>query len=424
MALGVNFSVQVIGVDHEVADVAQRERCAFGVDEIFPAVKAGLKVDGVRELAILSTCNRVEVVAVLDCERTAEGRDILVSFLREQKGLDTLPDIFHYCDGAAVEHLCRVAAGMESMVLGEYQILAQVKESLDSSRQAGGVDTILNGLFVRAITASKRVRSDTQLGAGSVSVAGSAVDLIKKFFKDLRKHRALIIGAGETGELVAKHLAETGVQKIVIANRSIERARVLAAAVGAEVVALENLSTVLRDVDIVFGTTASPQPILSVASLKAALVGRPMRPLALIDLAVPRDFEAGVDNEEFVFLHTLDDLQKLIDYTIDVRRRELGAAGEIVAHEVIQFEKWCRGLDVAPTIVELRSRVMEIQNAELDRQKKRLSPKELDSCVNFSTAVLNKLLHLPTSQLKQCDINDNDDLRRLNHIRDCFGLDL
>ncbi len=423
MGLGTTFHLQIIGMDHTVADLNQREKCAFSKEEIPNGIKKCLKLTGVREVAILSTCNRVEIVAVIEQEYSAESKKILTNFLQDFKGYEAVTHLFDYSNLKAVEHLYRVASGMESMILGEYQILSQVKESLDLSNTAGGIDTILHGLFAKVITASKRVRTETQLGVGAVSVAGSAVDLIKKIFNDLSKHKALIIGAGDTGQLVAKHLVDSGIGDILVTNRTLAKAETLAKEINANVVEFDKFCDVLKDVDIVFGTTASNTPVLNMVQLKKALVKRTMRPLALIDIAVPRDFEVGIDKLEFVFLHCLDDLQKLIAHTIDVRRQELGLAESIVLDEAKKFVAWCNSLDVAPTIVALRSKVMQIQDVEINRQKNKLSPAEIENCLNFSTAVLNKLLHLPISQLKQCDINNNSDLRRIKYIRESFGLD-
>ncbi|MGD8558940.1 MAG: glutamyl-tRNA reductase, partial [Gammaproteobacteria bacterium] len=302
------MSILAFGINHKTAPVEIRERVAFEPGKICHALKDLVAQPAVNEAAIISTCNRTEVYCGLERNDLA----MMVNWVRQYHQLgerDIQPYIYAHPDHDAVRHVLRVASGLDSMVLGEPQILGQMKDAYTAASEAGTLGSLLDRLFQYTFAVAKQVRTDTQIGASPVSVAFAAVSLSKQIFSDLNNHTALLIGAGETIELAARHLHESGIGRMIIANRTIERAHNLASEFNAYAISLPDIPGHLAEADIVISSTASPLPILGKGSVESALKIRKHRPMLMIDIAVPRDIESEVDSLDDVYLYTVDDMQ-------------------------------------------------------------------------------------------------------------------
>lgn len=395
------------GLNHHTTPVELRERLTF--DPI--ALKAALArwgcgddahPAGSAEGVILSTCNRLEVYAVA---HTAEAADGLRAFLAEARRLP--PDLplpfYTYVDEEAVRHLFRVAAGLDSMILGEPQILGQVLEAYEAARGQGAAGPVLSALFRRAVHAGKRARAETAISHNAATVSSVAVALAGQVFGSLSDCSVLVLGAGEMAELAARALIARGAPPPTVINRSFERARELAATWGGAALSFEWLGEALARADIVIAATAAPHVIVDVSRVEAALAARGERPLFLIDIAVPRNIDAAVGQLPGVHLYNIDDLEALVEDHLNGRRREIPRVEKIVAEEVGEFMAWFKALDVAPIIAELRQRSEAIRQAEVARALRRLghvSERERQVIEKMSQSLVNKLLHAPTQRLK------------------------
>ncbi|HET7363994.1 MAG TPA: glutamyl-tRNA reductase [Burkholderiales bacterium] len=391
------MSLFALGLNHQTAPLAVRERVVFHVERLREAL-GELKRSLAREAAILSTCNRTELYVALD--EPAAAAQWLARYHRfEPEGLS--PYLYTLPREQAVRHVFRVASGLDSMVLGEPQILGQLKEAARAAESAGTLGTLLHKLFQRSFAVAKEVRSTTQLGAASVSMAAAAVRLAARIFPRLADQRVLFIGAGEMIELCATHFAAQSPARLAVANRTLERAEKLARRFNGQPIELRSLADHLHEFDIIVSCTASSLPILGKGLVERALRARRRRPIFMVDLAVPRDIEPEAGELDDVFLYTLDDLGQVVRANLDARRSAVAQAEAIIDTQVGQFMYWMRTRENVPLIRALRSRADEARREELERALKMLARGEeprqvLDA---LSQSLVNKLLHAPTRAL-------------------------
>ncbi len=394
----------LLGVSHRTAPVELRERLDFSSRDVGAAVEALCARSAGAESVVLSTCNRSELYVA--AEDVAQARQELVRFLADYHHVPAdqfVPHLFAREDDQVAHHLFRVAAGLDSLVVGEPQVLGQVKDAFQvaSARRCAG--PFLNKLFTSSFAVGKRVRSETALGEGAVSVSFVAVQLARKIFGKLDGRHVLVIGAGEMGKLTAQHLRGQGVGEIAITSRTLARAEELAEAVGGRAVSWMDLTAELAQADIVITATGSQQPLVTRATVEAVMRRRRRGPLFVIDIALPRDVEAGVGDIEQVFLYNVDDLQAIVQENITRRSAEIQRAEEIVAEEVGRFMAWRRSRSVVPTVVALRQRFDGIRKAELQRLEPKLANLDPDARARVDEVtrlIVEKLLIEPTAQLK------------------------
>jgi len=401
----------VIGLNHTTAPVSIRERLTFGPDIIVAALRSLTEQPGVHEAVILSTCNRTEVYCLADAEAIDANRNWLAKF----HGValeDITPYLYLHEDRQAIEHLLCVASGLNSLILGEPQILGQVKNAFQTAADAGRTGKMLTRLFQHAFTTAKQVRTDTAIGDSPVSVAFAAVSLARQIFADLSKQSAMLIGAGETIELAARHLSQNGIGRIIVANRTVARAQELAQQFNAEAISLAQIPVHLADADIVIASTASPVPILGKGTVESALKKRRRQPIFMVDIAVPRDIEAEVANLEDVYLYTVDDLEEVIQSNLRSRQEAAGQAREIVTFQTGEFVAWTRSLDAVGLIQDYRRQAGEIRDQVLNKALRMLeSGKPPEEAMAFLAQTLtNKLLHTPSAQLREASSNGRHEL--------------
>lgn len=392
----------VLGLNHKTAPVDIRERLAFGPDIIAGALRDLIGCDGVLEGVILSTCNRTE----LYCAVKDGAEETLRRWLSGFHGIEherVDPFLYAHADRNAVVHLLRVASGLDSLVLGEPQILGQVKTAYQTASDCTATGKLLGRLFQHAFSVAKTVRTETAIGSSPVSVAFAAVNLARQIFSDLSKQTALLIGAGETIELAARHLHHNGVGRIIVANRTVERAHDLAAQFEGFAISLTEIANHLPEADIVIASTASPLPVLGKGTVERALKKRKHRPIFMVDIAVPRDIEPEVGELSDVYLYTVDDLQGVIDESLRSRQAAAVQAEEIIDFHSGEFMAWLRSLDAAGLIQDYRQRSEELRDEVLARALRQLEAgKAPAEVLNFLAHTLtNKLLHAPSSRLRQ-----------------------
>jgi glutamyl-tRNA reductase len=400
----------LVGISHRTAPIELRERVDFharGLEHALRTLAARSQQGG--ELAVLSTCNRAELYVACDDVETARAE--LVSFVESFHGVDAAslePHVYHVVDIEAARHLFRVAAGLDSLVVGEPQILGQVKEAHGAARDAATAGPLLNRLFHSSFAVGKRVRSETGLGAGAVSVSYAAVALAKKIFGNLDGRAVVVIGAGEMGKLTAQHMKSQGVRNVTIVSRTMANAARTADAIGGATAApWDDMDAALVASDIVITATGAASPVLTKARIEAAMRQRRSRPLFIIDIAVPRDVEAAAGEIEQVFLYNIDDLQAAVRENMARRTSEVTRAEAIVDEELDKFGSWMRARGVIPTVVALRQSFEAIRRAELDRLDFKLSalPQEARDEARarvdeITHLIVEKLLLTPTEQLK------------------------
>jgi glutamyl-tRNA reductase len=393
------------GMSHRTAPVDVREQLALEEEQIRELLVELAGRGLVEELMIVSTCNRVEVYGAA----SVPGEAWAAAFTRlgSQRGLrwpDLEPLLYTATGDEAVRHAFRVAASLDSMVLGEPQILGQVKDAFALAQAAGTAGPVLHALMSQAFSAAKRVRTETEVGRLAVSVSHAAVELARKIFDRLEGKAALLVGAGEMGELAAWHLVDHGVRPLYVANRTWRRAEELARELGGLAVRFEQLEATLARVDIVVTSTAAREPVITAAHARAALQGRRGRPLFFIDIAVPRNVESAVNDLENVFCYDVDDLRSVVEANLKERQREALRAEALLEREVEKFAGRLQQLEVVPTIVSLREKIEAIRRAELERALGRLpgAAEETRRVMEaLSQAIVNKVLHAPMVKLKE-----------------------
>ncbi len=395
------MSLLTIGINHQTAPVAVRERIAFPPEKIRDSLQSVRTIQGVEEAALLSTCNRTELIC---WHSNPAVNDALPEWLSRYQHFDLrelLPHLYRYNDADAIRHTLRVACGLDSMVLGEPQILGQLKEAWRQAQETNSIGHHLNRLFQHSFATAKRVRTETEIGASAVSVAFAAVSLARQIFGELNKSTALLIGAGETIELTARHLHSQGIAEMIVANRTEERAQQLARHFNAEAIALTDLGDHLHKADVIISSTASPLPILGKGAVERALKKRKFRPIFMVDIAVPRDIEPEVNDLDDVYLYTVDDLQGVIDENMQTRQAAAEQAEELVQDEVDNFLAWLRSQDHIDTIRSFRSKGEALRDEVAAASKRMLAQgKPAEEVIDFlAHRLTNKLLHDPVSAL-------------------------
>jgi glutamyl-tRNA reductase len=412
----------VVGVSHKTAPLAVREALAFPEPKLGDALSRVREEVGLPEAMILSTCNRVEIYGRAPDPTSAPG---LLEFLHRfhSRAPGSLDPFTYLLKGEeAVRHAFRVAASLESMVIGEPQILGQVKEAYQRAEAAGALGSFLNALRNRSLAAAKRVRTETLIGQNAVSVSSVAVELARKIFRDLKDRDVLLVGAGKMTELAARQLVRGGARATVLGGRTFAKAEELAAALGGRAVPFENLREELGRADIVISGTGAPDIVIREEDVLSAR--RSGSPLFLIDIAVPRDIDPKVSELDGVFLYNLDDLKSVADANLKERQKEAGLAEELLDSEVKDFISWQKSLDIVPLLVELRQRADTIRRGELEKARSRLGPltPEQEQALDLLTSgIVNKMLHAPTAQLKEMASNGNSP-ELLGLVRRLLGL--
>jgi glutamyl-tRNA reductase len=414
--------IVVVGLNHETAPIAVREALAFPKERLAEALARVREETGLAEAMILSTCNRVEVYGRSARPATESVSTFLARFhSHARESLD--PHLYRLEGELAVRHAFRVAASLDSMVLGEPQILGQVKAAYEAAEKAGSLGSVLNALRNRSIAAAKRARTETAIGHNAVSVSHVAVELARKIFGQLRERAVLLVGAGKMSELAARQMVRDGARASVLGGRTFEKAEQLASALGGRAAPFESLRDELGRADIVISGTGAPGIVVRRDDVEAAQAARRGRPLFLIDIAVPRDIAADAGAVPGVFLYDLDDIKKVAEANLRERKKEASAAEAILEREIREFLDWRRSLEVVPLLVELRRRADEIRKGEIEKARRRLGPltPEQEGALEAATAaIVNKLLHQPTVQLKQ--LAGNGQAEYVGLVRKLFGL--
>lgn len=401
-----------LGINHHTAPLAVREQVAFGPHDITFALGNLLRTTPVHEAAILSTCNRTELYCATN-EPDAAG-DWIAEYHRLSPH-EINPYLYKLPQRDAVRHMFRVASGLDSMVLGEPQILGQMKQAARTAEEAGTLGALLNKLFQRTFAVAKEVRSTTAIGANTVSIAAAAVHLSERIFDSIAAQRILFIGAGEMIELCAAHYGAGKPRQITVANRTLERGRALATRLGGDAIRLDEIGERLANYDIVVSCTASPLPILGLGMVERAVKARRHRPVVMVDLAVPRDIETEVSQLDDVFLYTLDDLADIVESGLESRQAAVLEAESIITARVNNFVHWMETRDAVPTIRALRDAAERMRRHEVDRAVKLLAKGEdpLRVMEALSHGLVNKILHAPTAALNNTEAPERADLAAL-----------
>ncbi|ELA6196506.1 glutamyl-tRNA reductase [Vibrio cholerae] len=416
------MSLLAIGINHNTASVELREKVAFGPEKLSLALNQLSTSSHVKGGVILSTCNRTEIY----CDVRSASKNKVIEWLSQfhQVSLDELkPSLYVHEEQAAIRHLMRVACGLDSLVLGEPQILGQVKQAYAEARENHAVNPATEKLFQKAFSVAKRVRTETEIGGSAVSVAYAACTLAKHIFESLADATVLLVGAGETIELVAKHLAGHHCKRMIVANRTRERALSLAQQFGADVIALNEIPDYLAQADIVISSTASPLPIIGKGMVESALKVRRHQPMLLVDIAVPRDIEPQVGKLNDAYLYSVDDLQSIVDSNIEQRKVEAIQAEAIVSEESATFMSWMRSLQAVDSIRDYRKQANEAREELLNKSLQALAaggdPEKL--LIELSNKLTNKLIHTPTRALQTAA--EQGEPAKLAVIRQSLGLD-
>jgi len=405
-----------VGINYNTAPVAIRERLAFPADTLHTSLLDLRQVSEISEAAILSTCNRTEFY----CTANTADEKFLIDWVAETKNIapDTFkPYLYTHADNQLIRHIFRVACGLDSMILGEPQILGQMKSAYQMACEAGTLGKNLGKLFQQTFTAAKKVRTDTAIGSSPVSVAFAAVQLAQQIFANLKEQTALLIGAGETIELTARHLTQQGIGRLIIANRTHAKALALAEQFKGLAITLSELPSHLAEADIVISSTASQLPILGKGSVESALKKRRYKPMFMVDLAVPRDIESEVEQLRDVYLYTVDDLQNTIDQNMDSRRRAAAQAEEIIDTQVDHFLAWLRAQSAQKVIRDYRLQAEQTRDEALQKAigllKNGGSPEEV--LTRLAYVLTNKLIHTPSTQIRDAAANERHDVIAAAH---------
>jgi glutamyl-tRNA reductase len=400
----MNFNISLIGLNHRTAPVALRERVAFPENALPEALSLLKEQAGVKEAMILSTCNRVEVVASAGPDVALDTR--LPEFLSGYHGLaieEVEPHLYAHAERNAVRHIFRVASSLDSMMVGEPQILGQVRSAYAAARAAGAIGGPLDEAMVRAIRVARKVRNETGIARSAVSISFAAVELARKIFGDLSGKTVMLIGAGKMAELAARHLRENGASTLLVANRNPDRGAALAAKYHGEAVPFERLLEQLSRADIVISSTGAPNFLVRKEDGKQILNRRRNQPMFFVDIAVPRDIDPELNKVDNAFVYDIDDLQEVIQANLKERESEARLGEQIVEQEVESFVARLRTLEVVPTIVSLQGHLEEIRRGEIDRQRGKLgalTPEQEAAIEQITRGIINKVAHQPISQLK------------------------
>jgi glutamyl-tRNA reductase len=411
-----------IGINHQTAPVSLREKIAFDPEQLSHALQSVREAADLREIAILSTCNRTE----LYCATRHRDEKPILEWLCRYHNLqpaELMTSIYQHWDADAVLHLMRVASGLDSMVLGEPQILGQMKTAFSSAKSADTIGAQLNRLSQKTFSIAKKVRTNTAIGQNPVSIAYAAVSLSQQIFTNLADCSALLLGAGETIELVLRHLNNAGLSKVTIANRTFERARKLAEEFDGTPVELSEIGNHLEYADIIIASTASPLPLLGKGAVEKALKKRKHRPMFMVDLAVPRDIEAEVGDLADAYLYTVDDLQEIITSNMKSREEAAMQAELIIRQGVLEFTEHYKSLSAVDTLVELRSKYEKIKHDELAKASILINKGvDVDKVLQqLANQLTNKIIHSPSIQLRKAGAEGNDEV--LQSARALFELD-
>ncbi len=401
------MDILIVGLSHKTAPVEVREKISFPEEALDDGLKTLVEYPNISEALIVSTCNRVEIYSSAPKKNIEKARDDIAEFIsryhevpREQ--LD--PHLYVLSGEEAVKHIFRVSSSLDSMVVGEPQILGQVKDAYTCAAHVQATGNVLNRLLHKAFSVAKRVRTETRIATSAVSISFAAVELAKKIFGELDGKTVMLIGAGEMAELSAKHLLNNGVAHIMVANRTFERAEALAEEFDGSAIQFDDLEQQMELADIVISSTGAPTTIINKKMVKGVIKRRRRRPMFFIDIAVPRDIESDVNDVENVYSYNIDDLEGVVQTNIKTREKEAARAEDIVEQEVTQFREWLRSRDAFPTIVKLREWAEDVRRGEVERTLKRmdeLSEEDRKRIEAMTEAMLNKILHRPIAQMKK-----------------------
>jgi glutamyl-tRNA reductase len=400
-----------LGINHKTAPLELRERVAFTPQTLPEALSSLNKLTNIEEASILSTCNRTELYCV-----TSDDNDrAIIQWFSKFHGVDEdliKQHLYLHTHEETIRHAMEVASGLDSMVLGEPQIAGQMKDAYAMAKESGTIGLLLGKLYQRAFAVSKQVRTDTDIGSSPVSVAFAAVSLAKQIFGDLKETTVLMVGAGETIELAARHLHSQGVKKVIIANRSVERAQNLADEFNGEAISLMHISDHLHRSDIVISSTASPLPIIGKGTVERALKRRKHQPIFMVDLAVPRDVEPEVNELDDVYLYSVDDLQSVIEENMESRLQAAEQAREIIDVQVSHFLDWQKSLGAVDVIAQIRKNTQDMSSDVLNKAKKQLAAgQDAEEVLDFlANTLTNKFLHQPSIKLRQASQQERNDV--------------
>lgn len=420
--------IHLFGLSHKTAEVEIREK--FALTGFNPVALELVSKDGpVYEALVLSTCNRVEIL----CVGTPEQEQVKGKVLQAWAGFCSAdPDllrqhIYHYTDREAVRHLFSVAASLDSMVLGEPQILGQLKDAYRKAVEERSTGVIINRMMHKSFSSAKRTRSETAVSSSAVSISYAAVELARKIFGELDTYKAMLIGAGEMAELAALHLLNQGLKEIMVANRTLERARELAAKFGGQPLCLEDIFEYLPQTDIIISSTGSTSAIIRARDIREVLKKRKHKPMFFIDIAVPRDIDPDVNQLDNVYIYDIDDLQEVVEENLAGRKEEARKAEEIVEQEVDKFEKWLKSLDLSPTIVDLLNKGENIARKEVRKSLRNLPPdtdeKTVQTMEHLAESLVGKLYHEPIVFLKRRAREEGTSEKYIDLARKIFNLD-
>lgn len=399
------MDIFVVGLSHKTAPVSIRETVAFAPDHIGAALAQLKQIPCIAEVVVVSTCNRVEIYAAAD--QGVQGCEAVREFIARYHNLDAsslAKHLYVHQGDAAVRHMFRVAASLDSMVVGEPQILGQIKDAYAYAVEHQSVGLIMNRFLHKAFSVAKRVRTETNIAGNAVSVAFAAVELARKIFDTIEGKTVMLLGAGEMCELAARHFVNNGVKEVLVANRTFSRAEALAQEFSGRAVLFNNFADHLHQVDIVLSSTGATNFIIHPEEVQQALRQRKQKPMFFIDIAVPRDIDPRVNNVGNVYLYDVDDLQGIVKSNMDERQKEAIAAEAIVEQELLQFNSWVNSLEVVPTIVALRQKMERLRRREVEKtlgQIKNLDAQGRKAIETMSQALVNKILHQPTAGLKR-----------------------
>ena len=424
------MNIFVVGLSHKTAPVEIRERIAFAPTAMEKPLHLAQKLPAINEVVIVSTCNRVEIIG---CGKDPEaGMQQLRIFLSEYHEIDIEEldkYLYQYHGADAIRHVFRVVSSLDSMIIGEPQILGQIKTSFGYATEFRTTGVILNRFLHKAFSVAKRVRTETKIASNAVSIPFAAVELARKIFDTLENKKVMLIGAGEMCELAAKHFLNNGVSSVTVTNRTFSRAEKLAAEFGGHAVPFDDFVNHLHQVDIILTSTGAPDYVLHHDDFDSVIRQRKQQPMFVIDIAVPRDIDPKVNNIDNIYLYDVDDLQGVVAANLKERGKEAGRAEQIVEEEIGTFHKWLSDLEVKPTIVALRRKFDAIRSSEVEKTLSRLNlgEKEQKAVESLTNAIINKLLHRPTSLLKDTQENGSsgyvDALRHLFDLNDGSGKD-